>query len=237
MDIPFLKPAAVKRPRPQDDGVFHQAVIHRFSRANGIFAMLRRELEKTGERQTSKEVTATFKKDCLEELFDAMASDAYHAFFERENGVCYRLEPTAITPGGEIERWTLHAMYDDVVADWEKNSLTRFDRRAMQHALPFGIGVIQVALANYARAKRESSAYQPQQLQEKEAKSLRAIMMCYPYRRHLETQHQIVFSFFLPYVLQMTRATSRGVPIVPMPVAEVGAQLRLERGERLLSLS
>ena len=237
MDIPFLKPAATKRPRPEDDRVFHQAVIHRFTRANGVFAMLRRALEKSGERATSVDITASYKKDCLEEIFDAMASDAYHAFFERENGICYRLEPQAILSGGEIERWTLHAMHADVVATWEQKCLERYSRREMEHALPFGIAVIQVAVANHIRAKSATSIYDPQQLQEMEARSLRAIMMCFPYRKHLETQHQILFGFLLPYRLRMVRLTARGVAAEPQTVFDVGTQLRSERGERLVSQS
>ncbi|MEI7512262.1 MAG: hypothetical protein WCK01_02260 [Candidatus Uhrbacteria bacterium] len=198
MEIPnlFWTKKSSKRPRSAEDEEHAKLVHRRFSRAYGVLGLMKREL--ADQLATSRELVPMCLEDCLDELNDAIASDAYRGFFEREFEVKFRLELGA-TP-------VLHVATDEAIKQLEGELVQRFDRRSMEHAHAFGIGMLNGAATKFARNPDSSWVYEPPLSDESpELISLRYIMADYAFRHDFQRRSGVRVHFFTPNRVVLSR--------------------------------
>ena len=215
MEFPVLfgKKRASQRPRPPEERDHAHHVHHRFSRAYGVLGHLKRKM---GDGQTASLTLETYKQDCRQEIIDAIASDAYRTFLEHELGANYRLEH------GTEPR--LHVASDEGLVELELLLIRSYDRRGMDHAYAFAIGMLNGAITKFLRSQDTRWLYQPPITKDSpEQQGLRAIMSDYAFREEITRRHGIRISFLLPRSVCFLRGSPRA--FAEPTLAE---QLRLE---------
>jgi len=201
-----------QRARPAEDTEYANLVHHRFSRAYGVLGLAKRSLRDKAYAQCGLE---SYKQDCLNEVIDALASDPYRAFMEREFGVRFRLHLG--------QQPTLYAAKDEGLMKLEDELTRRYDRRAMEHGHAFGFGMLTAAFSRFSTSRDATLVYDPPvQEGSDEIRALRAIMADYPTREDLQERHKIRLGFLTPKRVTMHRQRASAH-------ATLGEQLILER--------
>jgi hypothetical protein len=215
MEFPhlFRSKRTSHRPRPPDDEVFAPLVRHRFSRAIGLLVGARRALAER-EPFISYELSS-YQDDCLQEVIDLFASDAYRPFFERDLGTRFRLR-LAPSP-------TLFATTDEDLPKLESELLSRYNHRAIEHAFSFGIGALMTGIGKYGRRADPSWVYEPPLSDESpELQGLRCIMADFAARETFQRRAELRLGFLTPNRVLFTR----GMRLDPPTLED---QVKLER--------
>lgn len=225
-----LRPKSVPpSARPEDDRECLYTLRHRFSRAWGVLHEPVRDLYEMERGPSESHDLSTYKPDCLEEVLDAVASDAYRGFFEREFGARIRLVATSEEPRGD-PTWTLHAIRPESISAWEEENRRTLDRRTLEHGFHFGLGVIESALGGYRRSRQGTYVHERPSIPDPERKDLRNLMAAFPFRDRLQWMHGVAFGFQLPHRLCVAKAP-RGRPLSPLETERLRTQIQLEHGK------
>jgi hypothetical protein len=151
MELPILPKRASVRPRPPEHLALASDMRSRYSRALGVFALLR---DRLAECDLAEEpLAAGYKPDCIGEIVDAMACDEHREWFEREFEVRYRF-----TTGSEP---LLHAARPPDIRKLEERLVRDFSRRQAEHAYPFAIGGIRLAWSHCSHRQLKGGGSEP----------------------------------------------------------------------------
>lgn len=189
MEIPLFSKRPSVRPRSPEDAEILPRVRSRFSRAFGVFQLLKHELE--GKESFSRDLDEICRKDCLAEIVDALASDDYHGFIEREFGCAFRLS------GGE--RPALHAANQGFVPKLETRLVELYDRNCMERTHALGLGPLHGAATRFSRMDQSVWTYAaPLTPDETAVRDIRWLMACHASRASFRDRYGYAVRFQLP---------------------------------------